>query len=59
MHLNNNKSVADVNECNAGTASCNENAECANTDGSYTCACPAGYAGDGALCVGRDVSLLS
>ena len=29
------------------TASCDMNAECTNTDGSYTCSCLAGYSGDG------------
>ena len=36
------------------------NAECTNTDGSYTCSCLAGYSGDGMTCSGkcRDLSIL-
>ncbi|NOK08533.1 FG-GAP-like repeat-containing protein [Corallococcus exercitus] len=40
----------DVNECAAGTDNCNENATCTNTVGSFTCACNAGYEGDGVTC---------
>ncbi len=38
----------DVDECL--NKSCDGNAACTNTDGSFTCACNAGYAGDGAVC---------
>ncbi|WP_216627220.1 FG-GAP-like repeat-containing protein [Corallococcus exercitus] len=41
---------ADVNECAAGTDNCDENATCTNTVGSFTCACNAGYEGDGVTC---------
>ena len=37
----------DIDECEMETASCDMNAECTNTDGSYTCSCLAGYSGDG------------
>ena len=30
-----------------------ENANCANTDGSYTCECDKGYTGDGNSCAGE------
>ncbi|RKH14836.1 hypothetical protein D7V97_01700 [Corallococcus sp. CA053C] len=40
----------DVNECAAGTDNCNDNATCTNTVGSFTCACNAGYEGDGVTC---------
>ncbi|NPD22211.1 hypothetical protein D7Y27_19240 [Corallococcus sp. AB004] len=40
----------DVNECAAGTDNCNENATCTNTVGSFTCACNAGYEGNGVTC---------
>ena len=43
---------ADINECEVGTDSCDENAECNNTDGSYTCSCNTGYSGDGQSCMG-------
>ena len=32
--------------------SCDMNAECTNTDGSYICSCNAGYSGDGHMCSG-------
>ena len=34
--------VLDVNECDAEESSCDQ--QCRNTDGSYICACDAGYA---------------
>src|SRR5204863_9235987 len=41
---------ADINECTAGAHNCDINATCANTIGSFSCACSAGYAGDGVSC---------
>ena len=41
----------DINEC-AGTNDCDENAFCTNTEGSYTCSCKSGYAGNGQSCTG-------
>ena len=43
---------ADINECEVGTDSCGDNAECTNTDGNYTCSCTTGYSGDGQSCMG-------
>ena len=43
----------DINECEVGTDSCDENADCTNTDGSYTCSCTTGYSGDGMSCTGQ------
>ena len=43
----------DINECENETLSCNTNAECINTDGSYTCSCSSGFSGDGMSCVGE------
>ena len=40
----------DINECARGTSECNSNAACINIQGSYCCACFAGYAGDGKKC---------
>ena len=37
----------DIDECTAGTHTCDANAACTNTDGSFTCACNEGYTGDG------------
>ena len=42
----------DINECEDDSDSCDENAECTNTDGSYTCSCTTGYSGDGRSCMG-------
>ncbi|MDI1477657.1 FG-GAP-like repeat-containing protein [Polyangium sp. y55x31] len=44
----------DVDECAAGTDNCDENATCTNTAGSFTCACNAGYEGDGVSCTNID-----
>lgn len=44
----------DVDECLAGTDDCDANATCANTPGSFTCTCNAGYSGDGATCTDVD-----
>ena len=43
----------DIDECDMETDSCDVNAECTNTDGSYTCSCLAGYSGDGMTCSGK------
>ena len=44
---------ADVNECQTNIAFCAENADCADTEGSYTCACSTGFMGDGFIsCTG-------
>ena len=45
---------ADINECEADTHNCHDNAECSNTDGNYTCECARGYDGDGRIsCDGK------
>ncbi|MBE4748222.1 DUF4215 domain-containing protein [Corallococcus sp. ZKHCc1 1396] len=44
----------DIDECAAGTDNCNENASCTNIAGSFTCACNAGYEGDGVTCTDID-----
>ncbi|XP_076821613.1 uncharacterized protein LOC143468345 isoform X3 [Clavelina lepadiformis] len=40
----------DIDECNLNLDNCDENAECTNTDGSFTCTCKSGYTGDGMNC---------
>ena len=42
----------DINECETGNDSCHENAQCTNTEGSFTCSCNPGYTGDGIECSG-------
>ncbi|WP_437686100.1 FG-GAP-like repeat-containing protein [Sorangium sp. So ce176] len=44
----------DVNECALGTDNCDANAACTDTPGSFTCACNAGYEGDGVTCTDID-----
>ena len=45
-------SILDVDECDQGTHTCDINAGCTNTVGSYTCGCNVGYRGDGRTCNG-------
>jgi hypothetical protein len=40
----------DVDECTLALDNCDANATCANTTGSFTCTCNAGYTGDGVTC---------
>jgi hypothetical protein len=40
----------DINECTNGTNNCSPNANCTNTQGGFTCACKAGFSGDGITC---------
>ena len=45
---------ADINECGSiDLNNCDENAQCTNTDGSYTCSCNTGYVGDGVSCTSK------
>jgi len=44
---------ADIDEC-ALPATCAANAMCSNTPGSYSCACKAGFTGDGKTCTDVD-----
>ena len=36
------------------TVGCSENAECTNSDGSFSCVCQDGYEGDGQTCNDKD-----
>ena len=45
----------DINECTNGQHTCNLQATCTNTDGSYTCTCIDGYTGDGDICFGKHI----
>ncbi|KAL9971557.1 hypothetical protein ACROYT_G017732 [Oculina patagonica] len=40
----------DIDECTNGYHDCHLNANCVNTDGSFSCACKEGFNGDGRLC---------
>ena len=50
--------TADVDECAIGNHSCHESATCHNNQGSYTCSCNSGYAGDGIFCTSKCIYLL-
>ena len=43
----------DIDECTTNVHSCDVNAICQNTVGSYSCICKAGYTGDGKKCNGN------
>lgn len=47
-------SAADVDECAAGTAQCEENSFCVDTEGSYKCSCKNGFKREGDVCVDED-----
>ena len=40
----------DIDECSEAVDSCDMNAVCADTDGSFTCTCQVGFSGDGLTC---------
>lgn len=43
----------DIDECSTQSSPCNENADCTNNEGSYSCSCKRGFSGDGITCVGQ------
>ena len=45
--------VSDIDECTNRTHSCDVNAVCNNTRGSYNCTCKDGFHGDGINCTGN------
>ena len=42
----------DIDECSADSSICDKNADCSNSNGSYSCACKQGFTGDGYVCQG-------
>lgn len=40
----------DIDECTDGSNNCSANAQCTNTQGGFTCACNAGFSGNGVTC---------
>lgn len=42
----------DIQECETEADDCDENAECTNNVGTFSCACFDGYSGDGKTCEG-------
>ena len=47
---NQNGLCVDVDECSSRNDTCDENADCTNTDGGYTCECHEGFFGSGSPC---------
>ena len=43
----------DIDECMESTGTCDRNADCKNTPGSFSCSCHSGYTGDGIFCAGN------
>ena len=56
-YISSNFMFSDIDECSTNDHSCDVNAVCTNTVGSYACACKAGYTGDGRTCNGTFVCL--
>ena len=49
------RTFLDVDECSSNAHSCDVNAVCTNTEGSYSCTCKPKYTGNGTRCFGKDV----
>ena len=43
--------ITDINECDKHMHSCDSNATCNKTNGSFTCSCNEGYSGDRMKCL--------
>ena len=50
--------TSDIDECSADSSPCDENADCTNSDGSYSCTCKQGFTGNGSTCTGIDLDPL-
>lgn len=44
--------ILDINECERDLDDCDENADCMDIDGSFTCVCTSGFSGNGTQCWG-------
>ena len=47
----------DINEC--ASSPCSSDATCSNTDGSFQCTCNSGFSGNGIICIGKKILILS
>lgn len=43
----------DLNECSRNLHRCDQNAQCHNTEGAYTCICKPGFRGTGFKCISK------
>ena len=48
-----NLSFTDIDECQAGSHDCHDNATCQNNQGNHNCTCNKGYQGNGTHCDGE------
>ena len=48
----------EIDECATGQHNCGPNAQCVNSEGSYTCQCRHGYTGDSNNCTRKSYSYL-
>ena len=46
---------ADIDECSLAQHTCDSNANCINTKGSFNCTCSNGFEGNGSYCKGKSV----
>ena len=53
MNMEHVKLLLDYDECSQNAYECDQNADCINSAGSYTCQCRSGYTGDGHVCTGK------
>ena len=51
--------ILDIDECAKNNGGCDANANCTNTNGSFTCKCNNGYTGDGIKCEGKPYILIT
>ena len=49
----------DIDECATNTDNCHSDATCSDIEGSFTCTCNAGYAGDGVTCTSKQLYQIS
>ena len=49
----------DLDECTTNSFDCAPNAACQNTEGSYACSCKSGYKGNGKICNGNKLIMIT
>jgi hypothetical protein len=58
-YMSDGTACVDIDECALNTDTCDPNATCVNTPGSYGCLCNTGYTGDGMTCTDIDECVLN